>query len=311
MVVLGMGSGTMAETSRLEEGSMVTTAVPSPVRYSVLLPPSYYVTERRYPLLLWLHGGGGDNRFLGTQQSLFEAVWTSGLAPEMVVVTPDADRSLYLDYRDGSARWESFLLDEFLPAIAAAHRVDSGDRYIGGISMGGMGSLRMAFKHPDRFRAVVALEPGIEPALAWSEVKAEDRFWRDERLLVERFGTKDGGIDAEYWARNNPATIADRDPDRLLRSGLAIYIEVGSEDAFGLDRGTEFLHATLFRHRIRHEYRYVLGADHVGRTVPARIRDALGFLGRISQPVEPDPQVERTRRMLDAMKRRAGLPDER
>jgi S-formylglutathione hydrolase len=125
--------------------------------------------------------------------------------------------------------------------------------------------------------------------------------------MVARYGTPEGGIDAAFWADNNPATIADRDPKRLASSALAIYIEVGSEDAFGLDRGTDFLHQVLYRHGIRHEYRYVLGADHVGRSLPPRIRDGLAFLGRILEPPQPDPQLEQTRRLIDAMKRRAGV----
>jgi S-formylglutathione hydrolase len=36
-----------------------------------------------------------------------------------------------------------------------------------GISMGGMGSLRMAFKDPTSFLAVAALEPAIEAAYSY------------------------------------------------------------------------------------------------------------------------------------------------
>jgi S-formylglutathione hydrolase len=167
-----------------------------------------------------------------------------------------------------------------------------------------MGSLRIAFKHPDRFRAVIALEPGIEPALAWADVGIEDKFWRADDLLEARYGKP---VDA-HWAANNPATIAHANPQRLQDSGLAIYIEVGSEDAFGLDRGTEFLHRVLYDAGVRHEYRYVLGADHVGRTMGPRVLDALGFLRRVATPEEPDPEVIRLRQRITIMKRQAGLP---
>lgn len=292
-----------AAQPRLIEGELESRLVPSPVPYAVLLPPDQH-REREYPLLLWLHGGGGSRDFLAGQQTLFADAWQRGLAPPMVVVTPSAGRSFYLDYRDGSQRWETFLLDELLPAVAAGYPIDGRRVYIGGISMGGMGSLRLAFKHPDRFRAVIALEPGIEPALAWSDVELVDRYWRSDALMQERFGVP---IDEDFWADNNPATIARRDPQRLTRSGLGIYIEVGSEDAFGLDRGTEFLHRVLFDAGVPHEYRYVLGADHVGRSVPPRIVDALAFLKRIETPDEPDPEVDRVRRMLDTLKSRAAV----
>ncbi|MEZ5558216.1 MAG: alpha/beta fold hydrolase [Pseudomonadales bacterium] len=277
--------------------------VPSPRKVAVLTPPGYD-SKRPTALLVWLHGGGGSHEFLSRMAPVFEAAWQAGQAPAMVVVTPDAERSFYLDYKDGNQRWESFVLDELIPFVESHYAIDPQQRYIGGISMGGMGSLRMAFKHPDRFRAVIALEPGIEPALAWGDVGIEDKFWRAQDLLEARYGKP---MD-EYWAANNPANIADANPARLRDSGLDIYLEVGSEDLFGLDRGTEFLHRLLYDHGIHHEYRYVLGADHVGRSVGPRVRDALAFLERRSEPPQPDPELERTRRMIEGLKRRAGMP---
>lgn len=307
-VLLSSLGGEAVAASRLVESELDTELVPAPARYSVLLPPGYDDASERLPVLLWLHGGGGDEGFLKSLVPLFETAWRETSAPRMIVVTPDADRSFYLDYRDGSERWETFILDQLLPRIEANYRVDPTRRFVGGVSMGGMGSLRMAFKRPTIFRAVVAFEPGIEPALAWQDVLPEDRFWRDETLMRARYGTREGGIDAAFWADNNPATIADRDPQRLVAAGLAIYLEVGSEDVFGLHRGTDFLHGVLYRRGVPHEYRYVLGADHVGRSLAPRLRDGLAFLARILEPRAADPQVERTRRLVEAMKRRAGIP---
>jgi len=34
-----------------------------------------------------------------------------------------------------------------------------------GISMGGYGTLKIAFKHPERFLAIAPMEPVIEPSL--------------------------------------------------------------------------------------------------------------------------------------------------
>jgi hypothetical protein len=51
----------------------------------------------------------------------------------------------------------------------------------------------------------------------------------------------------------------------------------------------------------------VLGAEHIGRTVPPRILDALAFLQRVEAPSVRDPQVEQVRRMLSRLKRRAGV----
>lgn len=162
----------------------------------------------------------------------------------------------------------------------------------------------MAFKYPDRFRGVIALEPGIEPALAFDDIKLEDKFWRADAIFEERFGSP---VDAAYWADNNPATIAQLNPQRLIDSGLAIYIEAGTEDMYGLHRGTDFLHRILFDTGVKHEYRYVLGADLVGATIRPRVMNALDFMQRVEAPLVADPVADAARQRIDLQKRRAGL----
>jgi len=306
LVVCALCTSCIAQN--IEDGELGTKLVPSPLKYSVLLPDHYAASGKSYPVFIFLHGGDGDNGLLRRLASTFTDTWTAGECPEMIVVTPSCERSFYMDYRDGSQKWESVIIDELLPAVRAKYRTET-DRqrtFIGGISMGGMGSLRMAFKHPNVFGAVVSMEPGIEPAFEWKDVKIEDRFWRAPGLMETIYGTP---LDEAYWAANNPATIARDRAARLKESGLAIYIEAGSEDAFGLDRGTDFLHRVLYDAGIKHEYRYVLGADHVGRTIPPRLRDGLKFLGRQMQPPAVDPAVDALHVMINRLKKQAGLVD--
>ncbi len=307
--ILGAGLALPVQAVAVEESTlalaeMTSTMVPAPVPYAVLTPPAYNDSEQSYPLLLWLHGGGGNRDSLVNQQPWFDTAWQTETAPAMVVVTPSAGRSFYMDYRNGAERWESFLLQELLPAMQTQYRIDPERIYIGGISMGGMGSLRMAFKYPDRFRGVIALEPGIEPALAFDDIKLEDKFWRADAIFEERYGSP---VDAAYWADNNPATIAQLNPQRLIDSGLAIYIEAGTEDMYGLHRGTDFLHRILFDTGVKHEYRYVLGADHVGATIRPRVMNALDFMQRVEAPLVADPVADAARQRIDLQKRRAGL----
>lgn len=292
--------------AELAEVALATKSVPSPVKVSVLTPPDYKGSGRTYPLFLWLHGGGGDNGFLRNFAPVFEEMWVAGEAPEMVVATPDADRSLYMDYKDGSQKWETFIVKELVPHMREHYRVnaDRSTTFIGGISMGGMGSLRMGLKYPDIFGVIVSMEPGIEPNFAWKDVQLQDKFWRAQGFLEEKFGSP---IDEPYWAANNPATIARDNSGKLRESGPKIYIEVGSEDAFGLDRGTDFLHRVLYDNGIKHEYRYVLGADHVGKSVMPRARDGFRFLQRVLTPPEPDPTLDATRKQIENWKKAAGL----
>lgn len=291
---------------RIIEESLETNLVPSPAQIAVLLPDGYENSGKTYPLLVWLHGGGGDLNFLKNQAAGFQERWDSKAAPEMVVVTPNAGRSFYMDYKDSSQKWETFIVTQLLDHMRKTYRVTKDPKltFIGGISMGGMGSLRMGLKYLDKFGAIAAMEPGIEPTFAYKDIKLEDRFWRSQELFEEKYGKP---VDEAYWAANNPATIVRDNPARVRESGIAIYIEVGTEDAFGLDRGTEFLHRVLYDNGIRHEYRYVLGADHVGATMGPRIADAMAFLNKVVNPPGPDPQVEALKRQIQTWKRQAGL----
>lgn len=311
IAIVGLASSVpgVAADSELKPGSFASELVPSPVAYYALLPPGYAALTEPLPLVLALHGGGGSREGLARQKPIFDELWATGALPPMVIVMPSVtERSFYLDRRDGSERWESFLIGPFLEHLRSEYRVrrDRRGTMITGISMGGMGSLRMAFKHPDVFGAVAGMEPGIEPILAWSEMKPKHRFWRSDELLHSGYGhTVDGRavIDEEHWAANNPATIVVRDPERLRASDLKILIEAGDADLFWLYEGTEFLHQVLWDHRIRHEYRLYYDAEHVGRTLRERTRQAFLFLARTLVDPAPDPQVEQTRARIDPLKR--------
>ena len=88
--------------------------VPSPVKYSVLLPKDYDTSKKTYPLALALHGGGGYMGFLKNQlKPIIVDTWKRKVLPEMVFVTPHCDRCFYIDYRDGSQKWETFIISEF------------------------------------------------------------------------------------------------------------------------------------------------------------------------------------------------------
>ena len=163
LVVLCSARG--AGAAQLLDGKLETKLVPSPVEYAVLLPENYETAKEPLPLLLFLHGGGGDKSFLGRMRPVLEEMWKAGTLPPMVVVTPSASRSFYMDYRDGSEKWETFLVTELLDHVRNKYKItrDRKGTLLFGISMGGMGALRLGFKYPEKFAGLAALEPGVDP----------------------------------------------------------------------------------------------------------------------------------------------------
>jgi S-formylglutathione hydrolase len=259
---------------------MATDLVPGPVEYAVLTPHPLPTAADPVPLLLFLHGGNGDRRFLRTMQRVFESVWAAGTLPPAVVVTPSAGRSLYLDFQDGSQRWETFLRTQLIPHLRRTYPVipDRSGTALCGISMGGFGSLLLGFKHPEEFLAVAAIEPAVMPALEFDAVPAINQAFRDHELLEQLHGQP---FDPAHWRANNPAAIAIENADRIRQSRLALFFECGDRDRLRLYDGANFLHHTLTDAGIPHEYQLVPGADHIGPTVAPRLQTGLEFLGRV------------------------------
>src|SRR5258706_11774454 len=311
---------TLAINGALIEATVPSRNVPGPVSITYYLPKNYDAKRaERYPLLIQLHGGGASNKEMGDpvvgggMGGLLDQAIVNGLVAPMVSVMPSAGRSFYMNFRDGSHKWEDFVMKELLPYMRKNFNVVQGREgtFITGISMGGMGSLRMAVKYPEVFQAVASQEPAIEPALAYDDITLRDKIGRpdgtglQDRILLKRiYGDP---IDKDYWAANHPTTIIKKDPSRLL--GLGIYLEVGDQDLFYIDQGTEFVHRVLFDAGISHEYRLVKGADHVGASLVPRSLDAFAFIGRqLNPPKWIDDTALRFRAIADENKKARGYP---
>ena len=118
-------------------------------------------------------------------------------------------------------------------------------------------------------------------------------------------------IDEDYWNKNNPAYIVRETAENIRNSDTKIYLEVGTEDFFGLFRGAEFLHRILFDRNIRHEFRYVYGADHLGVSFRERIINGFSFLNRIINPLEEPLDVIKAREFFIQMKENALRKEEK
>ncbi len=303
LIMLTGYSWSSAMASEVIKAQVKSNLVPSPVEYAVVAPEGYR-NMKDLPLVLNLHGGGGSREGLVTQQPLWDRLWAAGDIPPAIVVMPSVTaRGFYMNFKDGSERWEDFITGPFIEHLRATYPVSRDPKrvFLTGASMGGMGALRMAFRYPDRFGAVAALEPGIEPILKFGDMLPKHRFWRGDTLLEKAYGKP---VDHDYWADNNPASMAIKHRDEIVQSGLQIYVEAGDEDQFWLYEGAEFLHQTLWNQRIKHEYHLVRGADHVGPSLGPRTEEAVKFLFRSYIPFGTSPRMETVDRMLDPLKAR-------
>ena len=167
-----------------------STIVPSPVNYSVLVPDG-----EPSGILLFLHGGFGDEKSIRFIEPIIRDLWNSKKFPNLIVTIPSCTRSLYMNYRDGSEMWESFILEEFLPFLQEKYQLYSEKNkkiYISGVSAGGLGALRIGLKFCEKFAAIISFEPAIEPVFEWNNIEIIDNFYRNNKMFERIFGREFG-----------------------------------------------------------------------------------------------------------------------
>jgi S-formylglutathione hydrolase FrmB len=247
------------------------------VPYCVLLPPRYDTQKTtRYPVLYFLHGLGENEQVLleAGGMNLVEDLREQNQLGEFLIVTPAGGRSFYVNSRDGRERYEDFFVREFLPFIERRYRTRPGRQFrgIAGVSMGGYGALRLAFRYPRLFGSVSAHSAALVDKLpALTKPNAQPSAF--SRVLGGAFGSPP---DVAFWERNSPFSLA-RDGPRPV--GLKIYFDCGTEDDFGFDAGAKAFHDLLQSRGIPHEFHLYPGG-HDWKYVAEHFAASLQFHSR-------------------------------
>jgi S-formylglutathione hydrolase len=146
----------------------------------VYVPPSYYVSDTRYPVVYFLPGyeTDGDNYRAFTNGNFegfflldyMDAAISAGTIDEMIVVIPNGQHRLGGSFYVNSpvtGDWEDFIAADLVSYMDSNYRTlqSAESRGIAGHSMGGYGALNLAMLHPDVFSAVYGIAPGLfDPA---------------------------------------------------------------------------------------------------------------------------------------------------
>jgi len=150
----------------------------------VYLPPDYASTRRHYPILYLLHGMHGseiDWVLKGkVHLTLDEMIGSGRIGPLLVAMPNDGlydAGTFYVDWYDGTGRFERYFLREVMAEVSSAVRVRRGrnSTAIAGLSMGGYGALTLSLRHPGMFCA--AFGPKRPEGVSYRKV-------RDPRHLV-------------------------------------------------------------------------------------------------------------------------------
>lgn len=219
-------------------------------KFAIYLPPDYETSQRSYPVLYLLHGGGDDQTGwvqFGEVLHIADKAINAGEATPMIIVMPDAStgRRGYFNDITGEWRYEDFFFEEFVPYIEKTYRIKGEKRYraVAGLSMGGEGTFMYALHNPDMFSSACPLSAGTGP-LSMEDVKA----------YLERRNIK-GDTDAEveaFFKRQSVLYLIENMQDDQKRA-VRWYIDCGDDDF--LFEGNSLVHIAMRKKEIPHEFR--------------------------------------------------------
>jgi S-formylglutathione hydrolase FrmB len=190
----------------VEHFTIKSKAVGRGLPVAVVLPPADDGGRRR-PMLVFLHGRGGDEDSEQVDE-FFAALAELGDRAPIVAFPYGGDHSYWHNRADGE--WATYVVDEVIPQVAHRYGGDPDRVAVGGISMGGFGAFDLALHYPGHFCGV----GGHAPA-----------FWQTGAETAP--GAFD---DEEDFERNDVVEAAVSNPSPL--TSQPVWIDAGAQDPF-------------------------------------------------------------------------------
>jgi predicted peptidase len=127
------------------------------MNYLLYLPENYTSDSTvRFPLLLFLHGGGeGGYDIEKVKRNGPPKLVEDGHSFPFIILSPQN--------ADSNNLWDTRAVKVLLDKIVGTHRVDTTRIYLTGLSRGGFGAWMTAIQNPDRFAALIPV-CGVAPA---------------------------------------------------------------------------------------------------------------------------------------------------
>lgn len=218
-------------------------------KYAIYLPANYETSQRNYPVLYLLHGGGDDQTGwvqFGEVQHITDKAIAEGVSTEMIIVMPDADTGTrgYFNSVRGNWNYEDFFFKEFMPYIEKTYRIKAKKQYraVAGLSMGGGGTFMYALHHPELFSSACPLSASVGP------IDLKDAETRLKRSLPD-------ATEAEVkkmYETQNALFLVNNMPD-ADKKAVKWYIDCGDDDF--LFEMNSLMHIAMRKKEIPHEFR--------------------------------------------------------
>jgi S-formylglutathione hydrolase FrmB len=254
-------------------------ALPSSVKVTssmvrVLLPRGYHKKRNRkvrYPVV-YLFNGALSSYDMWSRKTQITALSKQHQA---IFVMPEGAFApvpgMFADWHDGSYQWESFHTKVVVPWVDRSFRTLPGARAAIGASMGSLGSIGYAQRHPGMFKAVMSISGILDTRSLSANILPEE--------LAAALGVQPPDMKRVYgnpvlqrrvWRRHNPAENAEKlkGVTVLVSSGTGFLtgdatdpVRNGTMETVLWNTNRTFLQA-LTRAGVRYEARVARGGVH-------------------------------------------------
>lgn len=213
-------------------------------KYRVILPAGYDRDAQRYPVLYLLHGLTGDYTDWETKTRIDEYARRYRL----IIVMPDAGNSWYSNsIGKPQNKYEDYIAKDLVREVDGHYRTLRlrTARFIGGLSMGGYGAMKLGLKYPQTFFFAASFSGAFGPVHIG--LGANDHW---PQAAIDEFNEALGPVGSETRTANQITTVITKaDP----KSAPFLYFDCGTEDAL-LESNREVA-AQLQKAGFRFEYR--------------------------------------------------------
>ena len=222
LLIVLTGQVAISQNHELYEKSMIVTSYDTlPFR---IMKPKNFDPSKEYPLIVFLHGSGergNDNEKQLTHGASYFASDSIREKYPAVVVFPQCDTDMA--WHNGNYRYNNGRRDYFFPVEIKKNRflnfvemlidglvmddyIDQERIYVGGLSMGGMGTFELVNRNPGKYAAAFAVCGAANPEIA-------DRLQFTSWWIFH--GEADNVVSVEYSKRMYEA-IKKKTPDVKL-----------------------------------------------------------------------------------------------
>ena len=241
----------IAQTGKVfDDLSMNSKILNGERKYALYLPPDYETSQRSYPVLYLLHGGGDDQTGwvqFGEVLHITDKAIKAGKATPMIIIMPDAYTGKRGYFNDAKEEWryEDFFFEEFMPYVEQTYRIKAEKRYraVAGLSMGGGGSFIYALHRPDLFSSACPL----------SAVTGPRSLEATQAYITRRGGEEASTEQVEAYFKKYSALELIKNMPEDQKDQVRYFIDCGDDDF--LYEGNSLVHIEMRKKEIPHEYR--------------------------------------------------------